>query len=121
VSVVVVNGTRITFSAAGIYEIVSRLQFINSDNTDHTANVWFRLNGADIPYSASQIVVPKAGDGGTTCHAITGLLQVTAEQYLEVVVAVDNAAVSLHHVDPQSSPYVCPDIPSGILVANRIA
>jgi hypothetical protein len=121
VGVTVASSTRITFAAAGTYEIACRLQFINAENTDHSVAVWFRLNGTDIPYSASELVVPKSSDGGTACHAITGILQATAGQYLEVVVATEDADVSLHHVAPLTTPYVRPDIPSVILVANRIA
>jgi hypothetical protein len=121
VGVSVVSNTRITFAAAGVYEIASRLQFLNAENADHSASVWFRLNGTDIPYSASELVIPKSSDGGTALQTITGILQVTAGQYLEVVVAVEDADVSLHHVAPLTTPYVRPDIPSVILVANRIA
>lgn len=121
VGVSVTSSTRITFAAAGVYEIACRLQFVNAENTDHSVSVWFRLNGTDIPYSASELVVPQSSVGGTAIHAITGILQVTAGQYLEVVVATEDADVSLHHVAPQTVPYVRPDIPSVILVANRIA
>ena len=117
----VTSSTRITFAAAGVYEIASRLQFQNTDNNDHDAEVWFRLNGTDIPNSASELVIPKSSDGGVTCQAVTGLLQVTAGQYLEVVVAVENAGVTLHHVDAQTVPYNRPVIPAVILVVNRIA
>lgn len=119
--VVIANSTRITFAAAGVYEISCRFQFINADNTDHNADIWFRLNGSDISYSASELVVPKAGDGGVTCHAITGIVQVTAGQYLEAVISVENAGISLHHVGPITSPYNRPDVPSAIIVVNRIA
>lgn len=117
----VTSGTRITFAAAGVYEIASRLQFLNTVNTDYTADVWFRLNGTDIPNSASELVIPKSSTGGTMSHAITGILQVTAGQYLEVVVAVQNAGVELHHVAALTTPYARPAVPSAILVANRIA
>lgn len=121
VGVSVTSSTRITFAAAGTYEIASRLQFLNTVNSDFVAGVWFRLNGTDIAYSASELVVPKSSEGGVSNHAITGILQVTAGQYLEVVVAVADAGVTLHHVAPQTVPYARPAVPSVILVANRIA
>jgi len=117
----VVSNTRITFAAAGVYEIASRLQFLNTANTDYIADVWFRLNEADIPNSASELVIPKSSTGGVMSHAITGILQVTAGQYLEIVVAVQDVAVELHHVAAQTTPYARPAVPSAILVANRIA
>jgi hypothetical protein len=121
VGVSVVSNTRITFAAAGVYEIASRLQFQNTDANDRLVDIWFRLNGTDIPYSASEISIPKAADGGKTNHAITGIVQVTAGQYLEVIVAVEDVDVTLHHEAPIASPYVRPDVPSVILIANRIA
>jgi hypothetical protein len=121
VGVSVVSNTRITFAAAGVYEIASRLQFLNTINTDFIADVWFRLDGTDIPNSASELVIPKSSTGGVMSHAITGILQVTAGQYLEVVIAVQDAGVELHYVADQPTPYARPSVPSAILVANRIA
>jgi hypothetical protein len=117
----VTSSTRITFAAAGVYEVASRLQFLNTVNTDYVADVWFRLNGTDIPNSASELIVPKSSEGGVMSHAITGILQVTAGQYLEIVVAVADAGVALHHEAAQTVPYARPAVPSAILVANRIA
>jgi len=39
----VVSNTRITFAAAGVYEIASRLQFSNAGSADYLADVWFRI------------------------------------------------------------------------------
>ena len=77
--------------------------------------------GADIPYSATEIAVPRSTDGGKASHNITGILQVTAGQYLEVVVAVEDVDTSLHYHAPLTTPYARPAVPSAILVANRIA
>jgi hypothetical protein len=121
VGVSAVSNTRITFAAAGVYEIASRLQFANSDSADYLADVWFRLDGVDIPYSATEISVPRSTDGGKASHNINGILQVTAGQYLEVVVAVEDADTSLHYHAPLTTPYARPAVPSAILVANRIA
>lgn len=115
------NPTRITFAAAGTYEINARFQFDNTDTADHDASVWFRLNGVDIDYSRSQITVPKASDGGKNCLTISGILTVTAAQYIETVIAVENATVKLDYTAPISSPYTAPATPSTILVAQRIA
>ena len=115
------NPTRITFAAAGTYEIAVHCQFANADNSNHVGNVWFRLNGTDIPYSASKISVPKATDGGTTFFQVQGILQVTAAQYVEVVCAVSNVNVTLDYEAAQTSPYNHPSIASALIVAQRIA
>jgi hypothetical protein len=115
------NPTRITFANAGTYEVSTRLQFINVDNNDHDANVWFRLNNTDIPNSATEFAIPKSSDGGKTYQYISGILVVTAGQYIETVVAVDNVDLSLHTHAALTTPYVRPVIPSAILTAKRIA
>lgn len=115
------NPTRITFAAAGTYEINARFQFDNADTADHDASVWFRLDGADIIYSRSLITVPKAADGGKLCLSISGILTVTAAQYIETVVAVESTTVKLDYIPAITSPYNAPSNPSAILVAQRIA
>lgn len=113
--------TRVTFASAGTYEINARFQFENTDTTDHDASVWFRLDGADIVFSRSQITVPKATDGGKICLSISGILTVTAAQYVEAIVAVESATVRLDYTAAITSPYTAPSNPSAILVAQRIA
>lgn len=122
----VVSSTRITFANAGTYQVASRLQFENSAAAnDYNVDVWFRLDGTDIPNSASQLAIPRQNAvNGRMTHAVTGLLTVTAGQYLEVVVAVENAAVTLHY-DPAKTtgggdPYDRPNVPSAIIAIERI-
>ncbi len=115
------NPTRVTFAAAGTYEINARFQLDNTDSVDHDVSIWFRLNGVDIDYSRSSITVPKAADGGKICLSISGIVVVTAAQYIESVVAVENATVKLDYTAPITSPYTAPAVPSAIIVAQRIA
>ena len=113
--------TRITFAAAGTFEIAVHGQFANADTANHNASVWFRLNGTDITYSATLVNVPKAADGGTTFYQVQGMLQVTAGQYVEVVVAVADVDVTLDFTGAITSPYTRPAVPSMLVVAYRIA
>lgn len=113
--------TRITFAAAGTYEIALHCQFANADSTNHNSDVWFRLNGTDITYSTSKLSIPKVADGGSTFFQVQGILQVTAAQYVEVVCAVSNANVTLDYSPAQTSPYAHPSIASALIVAQRIA
>lgn len=121
VGVTVSNTSRINFPTAGVYEVTARLQFQNADSSDHDAKVWFRLSGTDIINSASVITVPKAADGGAATLAVTGMAQITAGQYIECVVAVENANVSLAYTAATASPYVSPAVPSAIITVDRIA
>ncbi len=113
--------TRVTFANAGTYEIAVHGQFANADSVSHTASVWFRLNGTDIQYSATLVNVPKLADGGTTFYQVQGILQVTAAQYVEIVVAASDVDITLDFTGAITSPYNRPSVPSMLIVAQRIA
>jgi len=112
------NPTRITFAAAGTYMLAPSIQFANSAGADHTATVWFRLNGTNIANSASVVNIPKAADGGATFAQIVIYEQVTAAQYIEIMWLPENVAVTL---DFTAAGAIAPAIPSVILAAERIA
>lgn len=119
--VTLTSGSRINFVSAGVYEVAARLQFKNTDTVDHDARVWFRLSGTDIVNSGAIVTIPKAADGGAGIFSVTGLTSATAGQYIEVVVAVENAGVSLAYTAASTSPYVAPAIPSAIISVDRIS
>lgn len=78
---------------------------------------WLRLNGTDIPNSATWIVVPASGTGFFTFNRV---VRVTAGQYNEVYWATESADVSLNYEAAQTTPFVRPAISSAMLTANRI-
>lgn len=115
------NPTRVTFAAAGTYEIAVHAQFENADSANHVADIWFRLNGSDIPFSNTRISVPKVADGGVTFYQVQGILQVTAGQYVEIVAATGDVDVSLAYTAAITSPFNRPSTPAMLIVAQRIA
>lgn len=119
--ITVASSSRVTFDTAGVYEITVSIQFLNSDTNEHDATIWFRKNGTDIVASASKVTVPKTSVGGALLFQVTLFESVTASQYIEAMFAVENTAVTLEYAAAQSSPFICPAIPSVILVAKRIA
>jgi len=112
------NPTRITFAAAGTYMLAPSIQFANSAGADHTATVWFRLNGTNIANSATITTIPKVSEGGAQFFQIVIYEQVTAGQYIEIMWLPSNVAVT---VDFTAAGAIAPAIPSIILVSERIA
>jgi hypothetical protein len=112
------NPTRITFAAAGTYMLAPSIQFANSAGADHTATVWFRLNGTDIANSATITTIPKVSEGGAQFFQIVLYEQVTAGQYIEIMWLPSNVAVTVEYTAPGA---IAPAIPSIILPAERIA
>jgi hypothetical protein len=112
------NPTRITFAAAGTYCLAPSIQFANSAGADHTATVWFRLNGTDIANSATITTIPKVSEGGAQFFQIVLYEQVTAGQYIEIMWLPSNVAVTVEYT---AAGAIAPAIPSIILPAERIA
>jgi hypothetical protein len=112
------NPTRITFAAAGTYMLAPSIQFANSAGADHTATVWFRLNGTDIANSATITTIPKVSEGGAQFFQIVLYEQVTAGQYIEIMWLPSNVAVTVEYT---AAGAIAPAIPSIILPAERIA
>lgn len=118
--VTVASSSQITLDTAGVYLISISVQFDNKDSNDHDAYIWFRKNGTDIADSNSSVTVPKAADGGKTLLAVTIFESVTAGQYIEAVVMVENALVDVEHIAASVGPPAYPAVPSVILVVQRI-
>jgi hypothetical protein len=112
------NPTRITFAAAGTYCLAPSIQFANSAGADHTATVWFRLNGTNIANSATITTIPKVSEGGAQFFQIVIYEQVTAGQYIEIMWLPSNVAVTVEYT---AAGAIAPAIPSIILPAERIA
>lgn len=118
--VTVASNSRITYDTTGVYSITVSVQFDNKDSQDHDVYLWFRKNGSDIAQSNSSSVAPKTGDGGKLLLEVTIFESITAGQYIEAVVMVEDADVDIEHIDPSVGPPVVPGIPSVIYVTHRI-
>lgn len=119
------NNSRITFAHPGIYNIQVSVQFVNTDSQIQDATVWFRKNNSgtagDIPDSASQMSVPNkhGAINGHLIFAVNFLDQVIAGDYIEVIWAVTNTAVTMEYLTTGTG-ITSPGIPSIILTATQV-
>lgn len=112
-----VNDTRITFTDAGTYAVMPRLQFSNSDAADQDVTVWLRLNGTNIANTSTIITVPKTGDGGKAFFSATFFVEVTALQYVTVEWLPENVAVTIEAI---AAGAIAPAMPSANITAMRV-
>lgn len=67
---VTLAGNKVTVVKAGLYTVTISLQLTNANTTnDDDVVVWFRINGSDLPLSASQVSILKS-HGGTPGSAV---------------------------------------------------
>ena len=105
---------QITVDYAGLYHVDVLGRFNNPLSQIHNAFVWLRKNGTDVEHSCQSITVPdKQGSVNGAAHvALSHPISLAANDYMEIVVAVDDANVELTAEAAQTTPYVRPSIPS---------
>jgi hypothetical protein len=117
------NSTRINFRNAGIYNVQYSLQLQNSTNDGQYADVWFRVNGTDVVRSGSRFGIMPRKSSGDPSHIIGSmniLLELNANDYVEIAGAVSDAAVTLEHFAADTG-IPRPAIPAVILTAQYVA
>lgn len=105
--------SRIYVDRPNVYNIQFSAEFINTAGGAHSAWIWLRKNGTDIPNSAS--VVRVEGNNSELVAAWNFLLQMNADDYFELMWEVSDISLSLH-ADPATA--VHPAIPSIILTVT---
>ena len=107
----------------GIYNYQYSIQFANTDTQIHTAWVWLRIDGVDVPGTASKFdVIAKHGtsDGYiiSACNFYVGL---DPDQRVELYAAVNNAAVYMEAYPAQTTPFPLPSTPSVVATLSFVS
>ena len=105
---------RITVDYAGIYDANISALIANQDNQIHDAFIWVRVNGTDVPHSATKFSVIES-HGGVDGHmpvAVNHPLELEEDDYIEIVAAVVDTDVFLEYRAAQASPFTMPSVPA---------
>lgn len=111
--------TRLTVAAAGVYRFDISLQMLNTGGGGSTITFWPRLNGTNVPNSASSIEM--GNNNNRSLPYVPIVLQLLAGQYIEWVVLVTGASTSIEHFPAVVGPPAVPAIPSVIAGVFRLA
>lgn len=116
------SSSRLTVPSNGIYNLQFSIQFKNTDNAQHDTTVWLRVNGSDLANSATQFTVParkSAGIFGYLCATVPYLLDLNANDYVEIVWLPTSTLVTIEHLPASVSP-AYPAIPSIIAAMTQV-
>lgn len=118
-----------TANVPGIYTIRYSLQLANTDNVQHDAAVWLKINTgsgfADVPNSTTIFTVPARKSAGVfsyVCGYSEATFQVDAGDIIALYWATGQAydtspatdGIYIEHLAAQTSPYARPATPSAI-------
>lgn len=111
--------TQLTVAAAGTYRCDVSLQMLNTGGGGSTVTFWPRVNGTNVPNSASSIEM--GNNNNRTLPYVMTFLTLAAGQYVEWVVYATGANTSVESFPAVVGPPAIPAIPSVIATITRVA
>lgn len=117
------SSSRLYVRNYGIYNVQFSIQLVNNANTIEYADVWFRVNGTDVPRSASRFDIPARKSAGVPSHVIgtvNTFIEMQAGDYVEIAGTTSSTDISLEHYDADVV-IPRPAIPSAIVTVQYIA
>jgi hypothetical protein len=108
--------SRVYVDTEGIYNFDTSFQLDKTAGGTGIFDFWFRLNGVDVPDSASRIRIQ--GNNAEIFSSLNYFFDLKANDYVELMFSVDSLSVEITAF-PAAAPH--PGIPSIILtVSNNI-
>jgi len=117
------DSSRLNVRNYGIYNIQFSFQFKNTSNDGQDVDIWFRKNGTDVAGSNSKFYLPTRKSTGDPSHLIAAMnyvLEMNANDYVQVMWRVSNTGVSLEQYPTDTSP-TRPATPSTIITMSYLA
>ena len=113
----------IAVQQSGIYDYQFSVQLKNTDTQIHSAWIWLRVNGVDVPGTGSKFDVTSS-HGGTPGYVIAACnfyVDLAATDTVEMWAAVDNVAVTFDATGAQTVPFAMPAIPSVVATLSFVS
>ncbi len=117
------SSSRLYVRNYGIYNVQFSLQLVNQDNVAQYADVWFRINGTDVPRSASRFDIPARKSSTEWSHVVGTVnifLELQAGDYVEIAGTTSSTLVALESY-PADATIPRPAIPAAIVTLQYIA
>ena len=121
--VTVASNSRITVANAGIWNLQFSIQLTNTTNSTQDVDVWFRVNGTNVPASNSRFGLAPRKSPGDPFHLIMALnyfVSLNATDYVEIVWRTTDTGVYIEHYPVSASP-TRPAIPSAIATLSFVS
>jgi hypothetical protein len=117
------SSSRLYVRNYGIYNVQFSLQLVNKDNAPQFADIWFRVNGTDVPRSASRFDIParkSSSDWGHVVGTVNIFVELQAGDYVEIAGTTSSTLIGLETY-PADAVIPRPAIPAAIVTLQYIA
>ena len=122
-NIVLQSSSQLKVTYAGLYNIQFSLQLSNLDNATQDVDVWFRVNGTNVPKSNSIFGLAPRKNSSDPYHVIAAMnyyAQLAANDYVQIMWRASNTAITIDAVATQTSP-TRPATPSAIVTMNYVS
>ena len=109
--------SRIVITNAGTYNIQFSLQLDKTDGGQDDATIWLRINGQDVPRSATDVTLEQSAR--RIVAAWNFVYTFTAGQYFELVWSSHDPSMRLKSEVTRTGP-IRPAVPSAILTVCQV-
>jgi len=105
----IVDGSKITTTYPGVYNLQFSVQLQNTDNAIQDISIWLKQNGTDLVGSTGLISIParKSASAGQEAHGIFGwnyFVSMAAGDYIQLVWSTTLASVTIQAYAAGTSP-----------------
>lgn len=104
---VTISTSKITVTAAGIYNLQFSAQLQNLDNAPQDVFIWLKQNGTDIVGSTGKVGMPARKSAGVPFHDIKGwnyFVSMAANDYIEIYWSPTIATVTIEYYAASGTP-----------------
>lgn len=119
-NVTVVNGSRLSVSNTGLYNVQFSAQLHTISNESVDFSVWFAMTGSIIPNSNTDFTIEKITGGGYAVAALNFLTPITAGDYIELYYSKTTTGGRILAQGIRSNP-TRPATPSVIVTLTQVA
>jgi hypothetical protein len=116
----VVSGSFIKVDNTGTYNLQFSTQLDQTSNHAAEVSIWLRKDGTDIPNSNTELTIEKIGGGGKMVAAWNYMVQLNANQYVQLMWSSTRSDTQLHYHATQTTP-TRPATPSVIVTVTQVA
>ena len=118
----IVDGSKITVSRSGVYNIQFSAMFSNPEATAYAVSFWLKKNGENVASTNTDLTVPtKHGSvNGKALASMNFFVEAQAQDYFQIMWSTPMNTVFIEHIDEQANP-ARPATPSIILTVNEVA
>jgi len=117
------NSSQFKATYSGLYNLQFSFQLSNLANSTEDVDIWFRVNGTDIPKSNSMFGLAPRKTSSDPYHVIAAMnffISLSANDYVQIMWRASNTAITIKANGTQTSP-TRPSTPSAIATMNYVS